>query len=161
MESRRSVKKPVPWLRHPRSLALLGIIVLLAACSPRSSTKGKIVGADAPPGAVPSIVGSYSVNGVDPIGTEYGGNLTIKPGAAPDEYQLQWIVTGSIQEGSGRLDGSRLHVQWRTVEGIRPASGVATYTVTTRRELYGDRAIAGFPKIGTENAFPNPDPKDR
>jgi hypothetical protein len=81
-------------------LALLSIVLLLAACSARSTTKGKITGADAQPGAVPDIVGSYSVNGLDPIGTEYGGNLTIKPSASPTEYLRQWIVTGSIQEGA-------------------------------------------------------------
>ena len=117
-----------------RSLALLAIVLLLAACTARSATKGKITGADAQPGAAPSIIGSYSVNGEDPIGTEYGGNLTIKPGASPTEYLLQWIVTGSIQEGSGKLDGNTLRVEWRTVEGIKPSSGVTTYTITTKRE---------------------------
>jgi hypothetical protein len=38
---------------------------------------------------------------------------------------------------------------------------VTTYTITTKRELYGDRAVTGFPKTGTENAFPNPEPKSR
>jgi hypothetical protein len=99
------------------SLALLSIVLLLAACTARSATKGKITGADAQPGAVPDIVGSYSVNGLDPLGTEYGGNLTVKPGASPAEYLLQWIVTGSIQEGSGKLDGDKLRVDWRMVEG--------------------------------------------
>jgi hypothetical protein len=144
-----------------RNLALLSIVLLLAACTSGSATKGKITGADAQPGAQPDIVGSYSVNGTDPIGTEYGGNLTIQPGAAPDEYQLQWIVTGSIQEGSGKLDGNKLRVQWHTVEGIKPASGVTTYTITTKRELYGDRSVVGFSKTGTENGFPNPEPKNR
>jgi hypothetical protein len=143
------------------SLALLSIILLLAACCARSTSKGKITGADAQPGAVPDVVGSYSVNGLDPIGTEYGGNLTIKPGATPDEYQLQWIVTGSIQEGIGKLNGNKLRVEWRTVEGIKPSSGVTTYTVTTKRELYGDRAVTGSPKSGTEKAFPNPEGKSQ
>jgi hypothetical protein len=143
------------------SLALLSIVLLLAACTARSATKGKITGADAQPGAVPNIVGSYSVNGLDPLGTEYGGNLTIKPGASPAEYLLQWIVTGSIQEGSGRLNGNTLRVEWRTVEGIKPSSGVTTYTVTTKRELYGDRVVIGLPKVGTERAFPNPEGKSQ
>ena len=143
------------------SLALLSIILLLAACSARSTTKGKITGADAQPGAVPDIVGSYSVNGLDPIGTEYGGNLTIKSGASPTEYLLQWIVTGSIQEGIGMLNGNQLRVEWRTIEGTKPSSGVTTYTVTSKRELYGDRAVTGLPRIGTENAFPNPADKGR
>ena len=120
------------------SLALLSIVLLLAACTARSRTKGKIAGADAQPGAVPDIAGAYSVNGEDPIGTEYGDNLTVKPGASPTGYLRQWIVTGSIQEGSGKLDGNKLRVEWRTVEGIKPSSGVTTYTVTTKRELYGE-----------------------
>jgi hypothetical protein len=142
-------------------LALLSIALLLAACSARSTTKGQITGADAQQGAVPAIAGSYSVNGLDPIGTEYGGNLTIKLGASPTEYLLQWIVTGSIQEGSGRLDGNKLRVEWRTVAGIKPSSGVTTYTITTKRELYGDRAVTGFLRTGTEKAFPNPEGKSR
>jgi len=141
------------------SLALLSIVLLLAACTARSATKGKITGADAQPGAVPDIVGSYSVNGDDPIGTEYGGNLTIKPGASPTAYPLKWIVTGSIQEGRGKLDGNKLRVEWRTVARIEPSSGVTTYTVTTKRELYGDRAVAGFPRVGTASALPNPERK--
>jgi hypothetical protein len=153
----RASRPPSRWT----SLALLSMVLLLAACTARSATKGKIAGADAQPGAVPDIVGSYSVNGEDPIGTEYGGNLTIKPGASPTEYLLQWIVTGSIQEGSGKLDGNKLRVEWRTVEGIKPSGGVTTYTITTKRELYGDRSVVGFPKTGTENAFPNPEPKNR
>ena len=104
---------------------------------------------------------ALSVNGEDPIGTEYGGNLTIKPGASPTDYLLQWIVTGSIQEGRGKLDGNKLRVEWRTVEGIKPSSGVTTYTVTMKRELYGDRAVNGLPKVGTERAFPNPEGKGR
>ena len=153
----RASRLPSRWM----SLALLAVLLLLAACTARSATKGKITGADAQPGAVLNIVGSYSVNGEDPIGTEYGGNLTIKPGATPTEYLLQWIVTGSIQEGSGKLDGNKLHVEWRTVEGIKPSSGVTTYIITTKRELYGDRAVTGLPKIGTERAFPNPEGKSR
>jgi hypothetical protein len=62
---------------------------------------------------------------------------------------------------SGRLDGNKLRVQWRTVEGLKPASGVTTYTITTKRELHGERAVTGLLKIGTEDAFPNPEGKSR
>jgi len=135
-------------------MILVSLAALLAACAGRSATRGQITGADAPPGA--TLAGSYSVNGVDPIGTEYGGNLTIRPGDWPDEYKLQWIITGSIQEGIGRLDGNRLQVEWQTAAGMQPASGVTTYTVTTKGELYGPRSVRGFPKEGEERAFPNP-----
>jgi hypothetical protein len=139
-----------------RGVILLALAALLAACAARPATRGQITGADAPPGAAITLAGSYSVNGVDPIGTEYGGNLTIRPGDRPDEYKLQWIITGSIQEGTGRLDSNRLRVEWQTAPGMRPASGVTTYTVTTKGELYGTRSVTGFPKEGSEKAFPNP-----
>jgi hypothetical protein len=118
--------------------------------------RSQIRGDDASPEALPTIVGSYSVNGFDPLGTEYGGNLTIAPGDAAGQYRMQWIITGSIQEGLGRIDGNQLFVEWRTVEGMGPgARGVTTYTVTTLGELYGLRHVDGQSKLGRENAFPN------
>lgn len=82
-------------------IALLLTLALLSACS--SQEKGKIQGADAAPAALPTLATSYSVNGVDPRGTDYGGNLQVRPGAAPGTYALQWIITGSIQEGFGQV----------------------------------------------------------
>ena len=82
-------------------------------------------------------------------------------GASLTDYLLQWIVTGSIQEGRGKLDGNKLRVEWRTVEEIKPSSGVTAYTVTTKRQLYGDRAVNGLPKLGTGSAFPKPERKGR
>ena len=123
----------------------------LAACR----GKGE-VGPAAPPDAVPEIIGSYSVNGFDPLGTEYGGNLTITAGDTAGTYNLQWIVTGSIQEGNGRLEGNTLHVQWKTISGSAGQShGTAAYTVTVNGELVGTRTVEGHTGEGTETAFPN------
>ena len=123
----------------------------LAAC------RGKgVVGPDAPPDNVPEIIGSYSVNGFDPLGAEYGGNLTITAGDTADTYHLQWIVTGSVQEGNGRLEGNTLTVEWETVpSAARQSHGTATYTVTVNGELYGTRSVEGYDGDGTETAFPN------
>jgi hypothetical protein len=136
-------------------LIITGLIMLvLSACS--TGERSQIKGKDASPDALPTIVGSYSVNGFDPLGTEYGGNLTVAPAGGEDRYKLQWIITGSIQEGDGRIDGNKLMVQWHTVEGSGPgASGVTTYTITTEGELYGPRQVEGQAKLGSENAFPN------
>ena len=129
-------------------------VLTLSACTMRE--RAQIKGTDASPDALPTIVGSYSVNGFDPLGTEYGGNLTVAPGEGAEQYKLQWIITGSIQEGDGRIEGNKLMVQWRTVQGSGPgASGVTTYTITTEGELYGLRQVAGQAKLGRENAFPN------
>lgn len=135
---------------------VVGLVCMwvLAGCSMRE--RAKIKGEDASPDALPTIEGSYSVNGFDPLGTEYGGNLTIAPGEGPGHYRMQWIITGSIQEGEGQVVGNQLIVEWRTVEGMGPgASGVTTYTVTTLGELYGSRQLEGQTKLGRENAFPN------
>lgn len=136
-------------------LIALMALLLFTGCSSRD--KGQIKGADAAIGAVPALAASYSVNGVDPMGTEYGGNLQVRPGEAPDTYALQWIITGSIQEGLGRLEGNQLLVRWRTVEGLSVgATGLTTYTITTAGELYGPRTVDGMDRVGEEKAFPNP-----
>jgi len=136
-------------------IALLLMLALLSACS--SQEKGKIQGADAAPDALPTLAASYSVNGVDPRGTDYGGNLQVRPGAAPGTYALQWIITGSIQEGFGQVQGNQLLVHWRTVDDIGlDVTGLTTYTITTEGELYGPRTVDGVPGAGEERAFPNP-----
>lgn len=136
-----------------KTMLILTIFLMLGLAACRE--KGDI-GPDAPPDAVPDITGSYSVNGFDPLGTEYGGNLTITAGDTPDTYHLQWIVTGSIQEGNGRLEGNTLHVEWTTVSSAAgQSSGTAAYTVTVNRELHGIRTVEGHSGEGTEKAFPN------
>lgn len=136
-------------------LSLLLVLALLSGCS--DDGEGEIKAADASPGAVPALAASYSVNGVDPQGTEYSGNLQVRPGDAPGTYALQWIITGSIQEGFGQLQGNQLLVRWRTSDGIDlGVTGLTTYTITTEGEMYGPRTIDGVEKVGEEKAFPNP-----
>lgn len=100
------------------------------------------------------ILGTYVVNGVDPNGSEYSGTVTIRD-AADGGYTVQWIVTGSIQEGSGRLVGDRLSVDWRTVSSDRGEStGTATYQVGGDGVLRGERLVDGVAEPGTEEIFP-------
>jgi hypothetical protein len=137
-------------------ITILTITILLALFLTACGDEEGVVGAPAPLDAVPEIVGSYSVNGFDPLGTEYGGNLTVTPGDQAGAYKLQWIVTGSIQEGNGRLEGNTLQVEWSAVSSISDQShGTATYTVTVNGELVGQRFVEGHPGEGTETAFPN------
>lgn len=50
------------------ALAML-LVLVLATCS--RGARGQIIGADALPGALPDLTGTYAVNGTDPLGTEY------------------------------------------------------------------------------------------
>lgn len=136
-----------------KKLFALLAILLLTGCSARE--RAQPLAPDALPGQVPDLSGSYVVNGFDPLGTEYGGHLTIKPGPVEGEYLLQWIVVGSIQEGRGHVEGNQLIVEWHTVEGMAESQGTAVYTITQAGELYGYRMIQGEARKGTENAFPN------
>lgn len=137
-------------------IKLLTLTILLTLGLAACRGKG-ITGPEAPPDDVPEITGSFSVNGVDPLGTEYGGNLTVTAGDAADTYNLQWIVTGSIQQGNGRLEGNTLHVEWETISSTAAGQshGTATYKVTVNGELVGTRQVEGHPGEGTETAFPN------
>jgi hypothetical protein len=136
-----------------RVLLILLIALSLASC------RGKPVplSEDASPDNVPNIIGEYAVNGFDPTGQEYGGTLVITQGSQPNEYILQWLVTGGMQEGTGILEGNKLNVTWKSVEGSNDiASGKASYTVTTLGQLYGTRTVDGGEGEGTEEVFPNP-----
>ncbi len=103
------------------------------------------------------IVGTYVVNGTDPAGVEYSGTVTISPASGVDIYDVQWLVTGSIQRGTGRLSGNRLTVEWETVTSPRgDSTGTATYTVDADGILRGERTVDGADGIGTEEIFPEP-----
>ena len=133
---------------------IISLVIALAACSGRG--KSDPLGPDAPPEAVPNISGKYVVNGVDPLGIEYSGHLTITAGDKNGEYELQWIVVGSIQTGTGILEGNTLKVHWQSVESATGDSkGTATYTITEDGELYGTRTVEGHTGEGSETAYPN------
>jgi hypothetical protein len=103
------------------------------------------------------IVGTYVVNGVDPIGVEYSGTVTITATDVTGDYSVQWIVTGTIQHGVGRLRGDRLAVEWSTVTSARAeSSGTAEYIVGTDGVLRGSRFVDGVDEPGTEEIFPEP-----
>lgn len=139
-------------MRRPFFFLVLAL-VLVSACG---EDEGSNLAPDAAPGSIPDLLGSYAVNGFDPLGTEYSGHLTITEGEGLNRYHLQWIITGSIQEGTGGIVGNRLEVEWRTVDGFnRDARGTAEYTVTEAGELHGTRTVVGSDEVGTEEAFPN------
>ena len=140
-----------------KKLTILAILLALTltACFPRR--KPAPLGADAPLDNVPGIVGSFALNATDPTGEQYGGTLTIFEGEAPNKYNLQWLVSGDIQEGTGTLEGNQLTFTWQSLSGTdQYLSGHGVYTVTVNGELYGERYIDGVEGPGIESAYPNP-----
>lgn len=131
---------------------LLTLILTLTACARRA---GGPLAEDAPSDNVPSIVGEYALNGFDPEGNEYGGQLKVSL-QDNGEYLFQWLISDSLQEGTGTLTGNQLTVTWHTVKGFPvQLTGTATYTVTVAGELYGYKMVDGQKGQGTEAAYPN------
>lgn len=134
-------------------ISLLVFCLAFSSCSGEDDYSPK--SADASPNAVPNLVGEYAVNGFDPLGTEYGGRLSIRAGEGENEFLMQWIIVGSIQEGIGVLDGNQLIVEWHSVTGMVDTQGKGAYTVTEAGEIYGTKTVEGLEVEGSEIAFPN------
>jgi hypothetical protein len=100
------------------------------------------------------IGGTYYVNGTDSRGTEYGGQLIITHADTANEFAMQWIITGSVQTGTGIWNGTTLDATWSTVEGLEPTTGTAVYTLENDGILLGERRMDGLSGIGYEEALP-------
>lgn len=135
------------------SILFLLLAIALTACRGDPAP----LSVDAPADNVPDIIGEYALNATDGTGEEYGGSLFVTTGEQPNEYKLQWLVSGGIQEGTGILEGNQLSFTWKSLEGTdQNLSGYGTYTVTVNGELYGPRYIDGVNEPGQEAAYPNP-----
>lgn len=144
--------KQLNWL-----FTLVLVTGLLSGCT--RNNPGPLT-APADPAALPNIIGDYAVNGSDPTGAEYGGTLHIEADGA-GAYKLYWVVTGSLQSGSGRIEGNQLLVAWQTYgNATGNIRGTATYTITQSGQLDGIRLIEGNPTQGIEIAYPNQPPTD-
>jgi hypothetical protein len=99
------------------------------------------------------LAGTYTVNGVDPIGREYSGTLVIA-GTGADTYAMEWIITGSIVRGVGTHSGNRLLVEWETTAAVTSGTGRATYEIRADGSMVGTRVVDGIEGSGTEEIFP-------
>jgi hypothetical protein len=129
-------------LRASLTLALIVVFATAACAFPEEGFDG-------------DLEGDYYINGVDQKGNEYGGSLTITATDEPGVYEMQWIITGSIQSGVGTVADNRLIAEWAALQGFDSSSqGTATYEISADGELVGERTVAGEAGIGTEEAFP-------
>ena len=134
-------------LRRTRALAValaLGAATVVAGCSIPGSQVSDEEG----------IVGTYTLNGLDVDDAEYAGTVIISEGAEPGTYAVQWLITEGIHEGTGRLVGDELTVDWHAVDGATPdAAGTATYTLDADGNLHGTRTFDGVDGEATEDIF--------
>lgn len=101
--------------------------------------------------------GTYTVNGVDPLGVEYSGTATIAETDNTDQFEVEWIVTGVIQRGVGTLSGDSFDVDWTTTaSGGGTGSGTASYDVQPDGDMIGTKLVDGFDIVGTEELFTAP-----
>jgi len=101
-----------------------------------------------------TLEGTYFLNGVDRDETEYSGTLILTSTEDPNVYEMQWIITGSIQTGTGTVEGADLLIEWAAVEGFDTAShGSGIYSIADNGDMSGERTVAGQPGTATEDAF--------
>jgi hypothetical protein len=101
--------------------------------------------------------GTYTVNGVDPLGVEYSGTVVIAETDVVDRFDVEWIVTGGIHRGFGQRSNGVLTVDWEAIaSGGGTGAGIARYTIESDGRLVGSKSVTGFDKVGTEEIFPSP-----
>jgi hypothetical protein len=142
MPFRHHYRSSAQSLRATITLALIVALATAACAFPEEGFDG-------------DLEGDYYINGIDQKGNEYGGSLTITATSDPDVYEMQWIITGSIQSGVGILSDEELVAEWGALEGFDSSSqGRAVYRITPGGELIGERTVTGEDGVGTEEAFP-------
>lgn len=120
----------------------MGVILLAWFTSPNPAHQDE----DADP-----FTGRWLVNGEDPFGTEYSGSLTIQVDGGA--YRLDWIVSGALLSGSGRVTGDRLEADWSGSIAGDDVAGAATYRVDGD-VIEGTLRIDGVSGSGRETGEP-------
>ncbi|MEA1903605.1 MAG: hypothetical protein U9N56_08780 [Actinomycetota bacterium] len=128
---------------------LIGFLILsigLTACLPTAQLEQG-----------PGIIGTYVVNGLDPIGTEYTGRLNISRGSDANDVIFEWIITGAIIRGEGTQRGNIVELTWETITSPQGTStGTAEYEVLDDGYLIGTLHVDGTDEVGTETVYPDP-----
>lgn len=138
----------VSWLKWLGAFAALVLMVYACALPGELS-----VGRDDPDG----LAGIYTVNGVDPVGGEYSGTLTVVATDDPRRFEVQWLVTGARQEGIGVLQDRVLAVGWSEVDNATgQGTGPIEYVLADDGSMRGTWTADGFDRPGTEDVLPEP-----
>lgn len=107
----------------------------------------------------PGLIGTYTVNGVDPTGAEYSGTAVIvqdQDRLDDGAYAIEWIITNAVQQGTGTVSGDTFTVTWNSTASASPGSGRTIYTIQPDGNLTGLRYVDGVDEPGTEELFLEP-----
>ena len=152
MANTKSVIRPI--------LVALGFGVMLYLCALPGDLPASVDTTD-------GLAGTYSANGVNPNGDEFGGTAVFTATDDPDVFDVQLIITGSIQQGVAILDGNRVDVTWATISSASDdtLAGGGDYVLADDGSLSGtwwvtdgagtDGGRAGD-AVGTIELFPDP-----
>ncbi len=140
--------RPVSWLKWIIGFAAL--VLMVYACALPGDLP---VGRDDEDG----LPGIYTVNGTDPVGGDYSGTLTIVGTDDPRTFDVQWLVTGARQEGTGVLAGQVFTVTWTEVDNATDRGFETTvYQIADDGSMVGTWRAEEFDQPGTEDVFPEP-----
>ena len=108
------------------------------------------------------LAGTYTANGLHPNGSEFGGTAVFTATDAPDVFEFQLIITGSIQQGRAVRRGDDVAISWETVSSASDdmITGTADYRIATDGTLTGiwrvDVDGSDADSSGTIELFPEP-----
>lgn len=102
------------------------------------------------------IAGTYTVNGVDHTGAEYSGTVVIVETDPGRSYDVEWIITGAIQRGTGTLLAEAFTVDWTSTSSAVEASGQTIFILRADGSLEGAVTVDGVDGRGVETLVPEP-----
>ncbi len=135
------------WLGWLAAIAAFGLMLYTCALP-----------GDLPAGRTGSgIAGTYTINGVHSSGEEYSGTVVITETATGGTFDIEWLITGTIQRGTGVQRGDRLTVDWQSVAAADgDIRGGGSYRIDVDGRLVGTRTVSGVDEPSTEELFPEP-----
>lgn len=100
------------------------------------------------------LAGTYTLNGTDADDVEFSGTVVITATDDPATYEVRWLVTEALLEGTATRRGDEVSVVWRSADGSADeVTGTGTYEVDADGNLEGTRTVDGLDGTIRETIF--------
>ncbi|HRW39588.1 MAG: hypothetical protein KDB04_09975 [Acidimicrobiales bacterium] len=91
------------------------------------------------------LAGTYTLNGTDLDGSEFSGTVVITGTDEPATYEVRWLVTEALLEGTATRSGDEVDVTWHATAGSSSdARGTGRYEIDGDGNLDGSRTVDGL-----------------